>query len=243
MEDGADTGAFTTPAKQGGSEDFNQWKARMDANMDTIYREAVSKTDLEAVERRVAALETGEHRYETVEEAVEREKRLRTLFKELMGRVEELEVARANGGGGAAAEVDPKTSSGDTRYRLVNARTKMGEVKYNVEMDDIYLMEVMGAVSEAAGQNVTIEGLMAGWEAHGKRSKEIMSEKLQRKVYQWVLSTLSGEEKRKIQEAAKTQDGVWALGILWAEMKENQRMRKEKAIRQYSMDFRGNTVG
>ena len=76
-------------------------------------------------------------------------------------------------------------------------------------------------MSEAAGRNVTIEGLMTAWEEQGKRSKDIMSEQLQRKIYQWVLSTLSGEEKRKIQPAAKMHDGVWALGILWAEMKEN----------------------
>ena len=76
--------------RMGGGEDFNTWKARMDANMDTIFHNAASKTAAEAVERRVAALETGEHRYETVEEAGEREQRLRKLLTELMGRVEEL---------------------------------------------------------------------------------------------------------------------------------------------------------
>ena len=159
-----------------------------------------------------------------------------------MERIEALERGKSGALQGGGDVGDPPQSATDTRYRVVNSKAKIGDVKYSNSMDDIYFVELMGAVSDAAGRLVKIEELMAEWLAANKRTKEVMSEILQRKIYHWVLGTLTGEDKRKVHAAADTNDGVWAINILLEEMRENQRMRKEAAIAQYGRLFKGSTV-
>ena len=139
-------------------------------------------------------------------------------------------------------ECDSPQKVGETRLKLRNRYATGAGLKYSAETDDIYMGMLVGRLSRATKQEVTMADLVSRWETSTFDTSKVMSPMMSKTLFEWILNSLEDDNKRLIHDAMEKEDDIHAFMIIHQRMQLSREVRKNKALEMNRREYEGSTM-